>query len=72
MHLQSATQYERVDDVTSFVGEDGSGSFGILAGHARAMTLLSFGLARFRIGNDLWSIWLCRAALPISSTASFI
>ncbi len=54
MHLQSATQYERIDDVTSFVGEDDSGSFGILAGHARAMTLLSFGLARFRAGNRPW------------------
>jgi F-type H+-transporting ATPase subunit epsilon len=54
MHLQSATQYERVDNVTSFVGEDDSGSFGILAGHARAMTLLSFGLARFRVGNRSW------------------
>jgi F-type H+-transporting ATPase subunit epsilon len=54
MHLQSATQYERIDDVTSFVGEDDSGSFGILAGHARAMTLLSFGLARFRVGNRPW------------------
>jgi F-type H+-transporting ATPase subunit epsilon len=54
MHLQSATQYERVDDVTSFVGEDESGSFGILAGHARAMTLLSFGLARYRVGNRPW------------------
>lgn len=54
MHLQSATQYERIDNVTSFVGEDDSGSFGILAGHARAMTLLSFGLARFRVGNRSW------------------
>ena len=54
MHLQSATQYERVDNVTSFVGEDDSGSFGILAGHTRAMTLLSFGLARFRAGNRSW------------------
>ena len=54
MHLQSATQYERIDDVASFVGEDDSGSFGILAGHARAMTLLSFGLARFRVINRPW------------------
>jgi len=29
MHLQSATQYERIENVASFVGEDGSGSFGI-------------------------------------------
>lgn len=54
MHLQSATQYERVDGVTSFIGEDDSGSFGILAGHARAMTVLSFGLARFRVGILPW------------------
>jgi F-type H+-transporting ATPase subunit epsilon len=54
MHLQSATQYERIEDVTSFVGEDASGSFGILAGHARAMTLLSFGLARFRGFDPAW------------------
>ncbi len=38
----------------SFVGEDASGSFGMLAGHARFMTALSFGLARFRRGRDAW------------------
>lgn len=54
MHLQSATQYERIDDVASFVGEDESGNFGILAEHARVMTLLAFGLARFRTGNRAW------------------
>lgn len=48
MHLQSATQYERVDGVESFIGEDASGKFGILPGHARFMTALVFGLARFR------------------------
>jgi F-type H+-transporting ATPase subunit epsilon len=41
-------------NVTSFVGEDGSGSFGILAGHARMITSLVVGLARFRIGEDAW------------------
>jgi len=54
VHLQSATQYERIDNVTSFVGEDDTGSFGILAGHARAMTLLTFGLARIRVGEGSW------------------
>jgi len=54
LHLQSATQYERIDGVTSFVASDDSGSFGMLAGHARAMTLLSFGLARFRVGALPW------------------
>ena len=54
MHLQSATQYERLDKVESFVGEDDSGSFGILAGHARMMTVLTYGLARYRSNSGPW------------------
>ena len=54
LHLQSATQYERVENVISFVGEDDSGSFGILPRHARMMTLLAFGLARFRVAEQDW------------------
>lgn len=54
LHLQSATQYERVEGVTSFAGEDASGSFGLLARHARFMTVLSFGMARFRAGGGKW------------------
>jgi F-type H+-transporting ATPase subunit epsilon len=54
LHLQDGTHYERIDGVTSFVGEDDSGSFGILAGHARFMTTLVFGLARFRVGEESW------------------
>ena len=48
LELQDATRTESIGDVVSFVGEDRSGSFGILAGHARFMTSLTFGLARFR------------------------
>jgi F-type H+-transporting ATPase subunit epsilon len=54
LHLQSATQYERIADVASFVAEDDSGSFGILAGHARAITCLTLGLARFRTADGAW------------------
>ena len=54
LHLESATQYERVDDVLSFVAEDASGSFGILPGHARISTVLEFGLARFRAAGAGW------------------
>jgi len=54
MHLQSATQYEQLDKVESFVGEDDSGSFGILAGHARMMTILTYGLARYRSDSGSW------------------
>ena len=63
MHLQSATQYELIEDVVSFVGQDESGSFGILAGHARMMTLLLFGLARFRVINQDWEFLALPGAL---------
>ena len=46
VELHSATRSERLTGVTSFVGEDESGSFGLLANHARMMTHLNFGLAR--------------------------
>jgi len=45
-------QSERIEGVVSFVGEDSSGSFGILANHTRIMTTLVYGLARYRIGNN--------------------
>jgi F-type H+-transporting ATPase subunit epsilon len=54
LHLQDATHYERIDRVTSFVGQDDSGLFGILADHARMMTVLAFGLARYRTMDDRW------------------
>lgn len=54
MHLQSATQYERIEGVTMFVGEDASGSFGILGDHQRMLASLQFGLARFRIKDGTW------------------
>ena len=54
LHLQDSTQYERIDQLVSFVGQDDSGLFGILADHARMMTVLSFGLARYRTADDRW------------------
>ncbi|MGL6159167.1 F0F1 ATP synthase subunit epsilon [Microbulbifer sp.] len=54
LELLSATEQQRIDGVISFVGEDASGSFGILAGHMRTMTALVFGLARFRRGGKGW------------------
>jgi F-type H+-transporting ATPase subunit epsilon len=52
--LRDSTSILRIEDVRSFVGEDESGSFGILPGHARFMTCLSFGLARFRDRRESW------------------
>jgi len=54
LHLESSTQYEKVEGVESFVGEDASGSFGILPGHAPFLTVLEFGLARFRVAGGTW------------------
>lgn len=54
LHLEAATQYERIDDVVSFVAEDASGSFGVLPGHARFMTALELGLASFRRADGGW------------------
>ena len=54
LHLQDATRSEWIEGVVSFVGEDRSGSFSIWAGHARMMTALVFGLARFRRAGQGW------------------
>jgi len=48
LQLQSSVISESIENVISFVGEDDSGSFGILAGHCRMMTCLKYGLAWFR------------------------
>lgn len=52
--LQDARHAERIEGVVSFVGEDASGSFGILGGHVRTMTVLVMGLARFRQRESEW------------------
>lgn len=63
MHLQSATRYELIAAVTSFVGQDATGSFGILPGRASFMTVLTFGLARFRVGEGPWQFIACPGAV---------
>lgn len=52
--LQDTVHTREWHDVVSFVGEDASGSFGLLAGHERFATALVFGLARFRTVDDAW------------------
>jgi F-type H+-transporting ATPase subunit epsilon len=54
LSVQDSTHAEEFPGVTSFVGVDPSGSFGILAGHARFMTVLGVGLARFRSAEGAW------------------
>ncbi len=53
-HLRSATEQQTIDHLRSFVGEDDSGRFGILAGHERFMTTLVFGLCRFQVTGQPW------------------
>ncbi len=48
LQLQDATRTETVAGVTAFQGRDASGSFTLWPGHVRMMTVLEFGLARFR------------------------
>lgn len=54
LELRDADRAERIDGIVSFVGEDASGSFGILPGHARFMTVLVFSMARFRGAGEPW------------------
>jgi F-type H+-transporting ATPase subunit epsilon len=52
--LQDAARSERITGLHAFVGEDASGSFAILANHARMMTVLVTGLARYRQDGAHW------------------
>ncbi len=54
LQLYDATQQQRIENVTSFVGEDANGCFGLQAHHARFMTTLIFGLFRYRLQTDDW------------------
>jgi F-type H+-transporting ATPase subunit epsilon len=60
LNLLSALRSERIEGLSSFIGADASGSFGIQAGRARYMTVLGYGLARYRLASDDW----CYLALP--------
>ncbi|MCW8859321.1 MAG: F0F1 ATP synthase subunit epsilon [Deltaproteobacteria bacterium] len=75
LKLQDASHAEEIAQVNSFVGEDASGNFGILADHARFMTSLVVGLARFRTGNKNWQylalpgavLYFCNNVLTLST-----
>lgn len=54
IELAGAAEQRRIEGAASFMGEDESGGFGIMAGHERFITVLSFGLARFRVNEQPW------------------
>lgn len=60
--LHDTTHFEQIENVASFVGEDYEGSFGILAEHARFITVLKMGLARFRL-IEKWTFIACPKAV---------
>ncbi len=54
LFLQDVKHNEQYEGVTSFDGEDKSGSFGILPDHDRFMTSLVMGLCRFKTVQHGW------------------
>lgn len=52
--LRDTQHWQHLEGVRLFVGEDESGCFGLLAGHAPLMTHLVFGLARFQCAPGRW------------------
>lgn len=54
LQLFDIKKHMTIKGITSFVAEDESGGFGLLPGHARFMTVLVFGLARFRCVETPW------------------
>lgn len=54
VQLNDSHHSERFDDVVQFIGADGSGSFGLLAGHAHFVAVLRYGLARFVDSAGRW------------------
>jgi F-type H+-transporting ATPase subunit epsilon len=51
LRLLATDRGETIEGVESFVGEDPTGSFGLMAHHVRFMTVLTFGLARLRLAD---------------------
>ncbi|MBL8348463.1 MAG: F0F1 ATP synthase subunit epsilon [Rubrivivax sp.] len=54
VQLLATDRGQTLDDVASFVGEDETGSFGLMAHHVRFITVLTFGLARLRTADGSW------------------
>jgi len=54
VHLLHSGGAERFEDIVQFIGADGSGSFGLLAGHVRMVAVLRYGLARFVDSTGRW------------------
>ncbi|WP_426416498.1 F0F1 ATP synthase subunit epsilon [Aestuariirhabdus sp. LZHN29] len=54
LQLMDAKKTQNIERVESFVGSDRSGSFSLWAHHQRFITVLEFGLARYRCQHNEW------------------
>lgn len=54
LQLQSSENLRQFENVRVFCGTDLSGSFSILSGHRRFITVLEYGLAKFRCHDQAW------------------
>lgn len=54
LNLLDSRGGDRFDNVMQLVAADDSGSFGILAGHARMVAVLRYGLVRFVDATGKW------------------
>jgi len=52
--LQDCSHSLQIEQISSFVATDASGSFGIQAGHETLLTCLQPGLARYKTGDGNW------------------
>lgn len=53
--LQDISNQWQSNNIHSFIGQDSSGSFGIMAEHELFVTCLQPGIARFRDGDGKWT-----------------
>lgn len=54
LNLRDSQGSDHFGHVTQFIGADDSGSFGVLAGHAKMVAVLRYGLARFADTAGRW------------------
>jgi F0F1-type ATP synthase epsilon subunit len=62
--LLDGRQVTQLDDVVSLVATDGSGQFGVQAGHVALVTVLEPGLFRYRrVSRPAWTYGACVGGL---------
>ena len=54
LSLLDSAGADRFEQIRQFIGADGSGAFGLLAGHEPLVVALRYGLARFEDDRGIW------------------